>query len=83
MKLIFIDKENITKLRQYLEDNDLENFLLLLGKMAKDYGMTRLSMECGRNRESLYKSFVKDADPKIGTIMKICNSLGFKLSIKK
>jgi probable addiction module antidote protein len=80
-KLYFSSKD-IAKLVCYLENNDLKNFIQFLGKLSKSYGMTKISRECGRNRESLYKTFSKDANPKLNTIFDVIKCLGLTLTIK-
>jgi probable addiction module antidote protein len=41
-----------------------------------------MSRETARNRESLYKTFAKDANPKLKTILDVFKCLGLTLTIK-
>ncbi|MDR1109282.1 MAG: putative addiction module antidote protein [Deltaproteobacteria bacterium] len=81
-KNLCYNDNDLHKLKLYLENRDINSFLSLLGKISRSYGMTKLSKECFRNRESLYRNFIKDAKPKFITILDIFNSLGLKLTIK-
>jgi probable addiction module antidote protein len=79
---IYFGSKDIAKLVDFLENNDSSNFLQFLGKLSKSYGITKISRESGRNRESLYKIFAKDANPKLNTLIDIFKCLGLTLTIK-
>jgi probable addiction module antidote protein len=81
MKKVYIKNSDINKLIKYLYKSDINKFILLLGKFAKIYGMTKLANECGRNRESLYKVFAMNSNPKFKTIIDILNCFGLNLTI--
>jgi probable addiction module antidote protein len=81
-KNFYYSNNDLSKLKLYLDNRDMNKFLSLLGKISKSYGMTKLSRECSRNRESLYKNFKKDAQPKFITILDIFNILGLKFTFK-
>jgi probable addiction module antidote protein len=81
MKKVYLKNSDINKLSKYLDKSDINKFILLLGKFAKIYGMTKLANECGRNRESLYKVFTENSRPKFQTIHDILNCFGLNLQI--
>jgi probable addiction module antidote protein len=77
-----VKNKDLDKLCKYLEDKDLNKFIILLGKLSKTYGITKISKESGLNRESLYKNFLKGANPKLNTLINIFTCLGLTLTIK-
>lgn len=52
-----------------------------LGNIARARGMTQLAKETGLGRESLYKALSGDGNPSLGTIMKIMQALGVRLTV--
>lgn len=70
-------------LQDVLNEGDISELAYSLGVIAKSKGMSKVAVQSGLQRESLYKSLRKDATPRFDTINKVLNSLGFKLSIQK
>jgi probable addiction module antidote protein len=79
---LYFSSKDLAKLVNYLEAYDTKNFIQFLGKLSKSYGITKISRESGRNRESLYKNFSKGANPKLNTIIDILKCLGLTLTLK-
>jgi probable addiction module antidote protein len=50
-----------------------------LGVVARAHGMSKLARDTGLGRESLYKALSGDANPSLGTILKVVKALGLKL----
>jgi probable addiction module antidote protein len=45
--------------------------------------MMRLSKETGLTREGLYKALSGNANPALGTVLKVVKAMGLQLSVKK
>lgn len=50
--------------------------------MARARGMSQIAKESGLSRKSLYKALGAEGNPEFGTILKVLQALGLKLSIK-
>ena len=66
-------------LNQVLADGDSGEFIRAIGYIAKAKGMSAMAKDTGLGRESLYKAFSGDANPRFDTVMKVMNALGVKL----
>jgi len=44
--------------------------------------MMRLANETGLTREGLYKALSKDGNPSLGTVLKVVEALGLKLTLQ-
>lgn len=53
-----------------------------LGTVARARGMSQIAKESGLSRESLYKALSDEGNPEFGTVLKVLQALGLKLSIK-
>ena len=51
-----------------------------LGDIARAKGMMGLAKKTGLTREGLYKALSKDGNPSLGTVLKVVNALGMKLT---
>ncbi len=51
-----------------------------LGDIARAKGMSKVARDAGLSRESLYKALSGDRNPELGTILKVVEALGLKLS---
>lgn len=67
-------------LTEALADPDPEAFLVAVRTAARARGMTKLAIETGLGRESLYKALSPGAKPRYDTILKIVNALGVTLT---
>lgn len=70
-------------LQDVINDGDASELAYALGVVAKAKGMSEIAEKTGIARESLYKALRKNSSPRLDTINKVINSLGFKLSISK
>ena len=66
-----------------LEENDPEFLLETIGHIARSKGMAQIAKDLNLDRTGLYKSFSKDGNPYFGTVVKVLDNLGFKLSIQQ
>lgn len=49
--------------------------------MARARGITDMSKMTGLGRQTLYKALSPEANPELGTIMKVVEALGYRLSL--
>ena len=69
-------------LEEYQKDGDEKAFLSALSVAAQVRGgFSQLAKETGLNRENLYRALSERADPRLSTIMRVLNTLGFSLKI--
>lgn len=54
-----------------------------LGNVAKAKEMSEIARKTGLSRQNLYKALTPGASPKLETIKKVVEALGFRLSIDK
>lgn len=52
-----------------------------LGVVARARGMSKLAKQAGVTRASLYHSLSEHGNPELGTVMKVMNAFGLKLSV--
>lgn len=79
---VLTDEEAIIEyLEAALEENDPEFFVKAVGNVARAAGMAAVSREAQLARPSLYKSLSGERDPRIGTVMKVLDALGIRLSV--
>lgn len=64
------------------EDSDPSFLAVALGTVARARGMSQIAKDAGLSRESLYKALGSEGNPEFGTILKVLQALGLKLSIK-
>jgi probable addiction module antidote protein len=62
-------------------DNDPSTLAYTLGVAARAAGMLKISNETGINRAGLYRSFTKDGNPRLDTLAKVANSLGYRITL--
>ncbi len=80
---VLIDEETIIEyLKAALEENDPEFFVKAVGNAARAMGMTAVARESQLGRASLYKALSGERDPRIGTVMKVLDALGIRLSVE-
>jgi probable addiction module antidote protein len=68
-------------LKVAMEDSDPAFLAQALGTVARARGMTGIAQAAGLSRESLYKALDEDGNPEFGTILRVLQALGLKLSI--
>jgi probable addiction module antidote protein len=64
------------------EDSDPSFLAVALGTVARARGMSQIAKDAGLSRESLYKALGADGNPEFGTVLKVLQALGLKLSIQ-
>lgn len=76
-------KEAAAYLNACLKDEDPTVFLIAVRDVIKAHGgMTKLAEEIDRNRESLYKSFSKNGNPGIHTLVDALDVFGLELMVQ-
>jgi probable addiction module antidote protein len=76
-------KEDVlANLKVALEENDPEFLLSVIGDIARSKGMVQLARELDLDRKGLYKSFSEKGNPSFITVIKVLDSLGFRLNIQ-
>lgn len=63
------------------ESGDPHELALALGVVAKARGMSDLSRQTGLTRQALYKALSGEGNPELGTIAKVADALGYRLSL--
>lgn len=62
----------------------MEDIIVTVWRLIKEKSsVRRVSMELGMDRASLYRSLKKGTNPRIDTIMKFLNHLGYQLQVVK
>src|ERR1051325_2709758 len=69
---------------QFALEDGMENFLIALRDVAKaNGGMSRLADDTTLGRESMYKAFSEDGNPKIRTVETVLKALGLRLTVAR
>lgn len=76
-------RELVNALNRMLQSaqNDAAEISAALGRIAKNYGMSRLARETGLSRESLYRSLSGQCSPEFSTILKIIRALNLNFAV--
>jgi DNA-binding phage protein len=62
----------------------MEDIVVTIWRLIKEKSsVRRISMELGMDRASLYRSLKKGTNPRIDTIIKFLNHLGYRLQVVK
>lgn len=69
-------------LDEAIKMDDPNTLIHALSTAAKAQGMSEIARRAGVGRESLYKSLSDNANPGIGTVMKILHAMGVKISLR-
>src|ERR1035437_4797933 len=64
-----------------LEDSNPSFLTQALGTVARARGMSQIAQASGLSRESLYKSLSAEGNPEFGTVLRVIQALGLRLSI--
>ena len=72
------DETIIEYLQAALEENDPTFFMKAVGSK----GMPSIAEEAQLGRESLYKALSGERNPRIGTVMKVLDTLGIRLTVE-
>ena len=77
--------ENDESVHAYMEDalesNDPAVIAHALGVVARARGMAQIAQQAGLSRESLYKALSAEGNPEFGTVLRVMQALGLKLSV--
>ncbi len=65
-----------------IKDSDPSFLAVALGTVARARGMSQIARDTGLSRESLYKALGAEGNPEFGTVLKVLQALGLKLSIR-
>lgn len=77
------DDEMIAEfLNTALEEGEVEDLITAIGHVAKARGMSKIAVDTGMSRPSLYKALSKGSKPQFETIMKVIKALGGNLTVK-
>ena len=68
-------------IEEALETDDPAFIAKALGTIARARGMSQIARKAGLSRESLYKALSAEGNPEFGTIVRVMQALGLKLSI--
>lgn len=66
-----------------LENGDAKTFIELLGKIARDRGMTYVAQETGLAREALYRALSAKGNPEFATVLRAADAVGLRLRTLK
>ena len=70
-------------IEEYQEDGDTKALMRIIEHIAKAQGgITKLSKDANINRQNLYKLFSCETSPRLDTITKILQALGFSLCVQ-
>lgn len=68
-------------MEEALETNDPAFIAKALGTIARARGMSQVAKKAGLSRESLYKALGTEGNPEFGTVIRVMQALGLKLSV--
>jgi probable addiction module antidote protein len=79
----YLDSEEMIAayLSSIIEDNDWDLLIQAIGHVAKARGMSKIAEESGLGRESLYKSFSQNSQPRFETVMKVLSAMHIKIQL--
>lgn len=75
------DESVVEYLRAALEESDPAFFVKAIGNVTRARGMSSIAQAAQLGRQNLYKALSGERDPRIGTLMKVLDSLGVQLSV--
>ena len=75
------DEARIEYLKAALAENDPEFFAKAVGNVARAMGMTTVARGAQMGRPGLYKSLSGERDPRLGTVMRVLDALGIRLTV--
>ncbi len=75
------EDEQAEYLKVICEDGTPSEIAQALGVVARARGITDLSRKTGLTRQTLYKALSGEGNPELGTIAKVAEALGYRLSI--
>ena len=73
------DAQVAAYLNAALEDGDAAWVTAALGDIARAKGMSKLAIDTGFGRESLYKALSENGNPEFATVLIVVRALGLRL----
>ena len=68
-------------MEEALATDDPRFIAVALGTVARARGMSEIARKTGLSRESLYKALSAEGNPEFGTIIRVMDALGLKLTV--
>lgn len=68
-------------LNTVLEEGDDSDIVIAIGHIARAIGMTKISVETGLSRPSLYKALSEGAKPQFETVRKVLKAIGGEIRV--
>lgn len=68
-------------LEEALKTDDPAFIAHALGTVARARGMSQIAKKAGLSRESLYKALSAEGNPEFGTVIRVMQALGLRLSV--
>ena len=81
-KLLVNEAAIAAYLSDMTEDGNPELLAAALGDVARARGMTQVAKDAGLTREALYQALRPGAQPRLGTIARVCTALGLRLVVQ-
>ena len=79
----YLDDDNSIQayMEEALETRDPAFIADALGVIARARGMSKIARKAGLSRESLYRALSAGGNPEFGTVLRVIQALGLKLSV--
>lgn len=68
-------------LNTVLEEGDDSDIVIAIGHIARAIGMTKISVETGLSRPSLYKALSEGAKPQFETVRKVLKAISGEIRV--
>jgi probable addiction module antidote protein len=65
-----------------MEEGDPAFIAKAVGEVARAIGMSKIAGEAGLSREALYKGLTERGNPTLGTLAKVFEVMGLRLSVQ-
>ncbi len=75
-------EEMAVYLDEALENGTKDDFLLAIQDIMKLVGVSKVAKDAGVGRESMYKTFRENGNPKLDTLEALLHALGLRLSVQ-
>lgn len=79
--------ENMEMVHGYLKlafaDNEITGITTAIGDALRSVGLRKIAEQTGIQETGLHKSFSGESVPRLDTVLKALNAMGFELTIKK
>ena len=78
-----LDTDLESEMNEALAAGVSKSFVEVLGRIARDTGMSQVARETGLAREALYRALSANGNPEFATVLKVMRALGLRLSAGK